>query len=129
MSDTRKRKLWARFTDYVAQTRRDKREFRQYKTRAAALPPEYRMVMKKIQSFLWSASGAVDDQSWKVLCDICEVFEEASAAGRPVLEVTGDDVAAFSLNMLAATQAKTWADQKAAQLNAEVHKLLEVDNA
>jgi DNA-binding ferritin-like protein (Dps family) len=80
--------------------------------------------MRKIQKFLWTAGGAVDEQSFRVLYDICEVLEESAAAGRPALETTGDDVAAFALNMLAATQGKTWHGLKADQLNAEVRRLL-----
>jgi DNA-binding ferritin-like protein (Dps family) len=128
MTDKPRRTPWRRFTDLVVGAREDKQEWRQYLARVRALPPDYRLVMERIQKFLWTAGGAVDEQPYRVLYDICEVFEEASAASRPVLEVTGDDVAAFSLNMLAAAQAETWAGQKADQQNAEIHRLLGADH-
>jgi DNA-binding ferritin-like protein (Dps family) len=124
MSDKHKRGPVGRLRDRVLGSRAGKREWREYKGRVAALPPDYRLVMEKIQKFLWTAGGAVDEQSFRVLYDICEVLEESAAAGRPVLEATGGDVAAFSLNMLAATEGKTWHGLKADQLNAEVHRLL-----
>ncbi|MDR2380318.1 MAG: DUF1048 domain-containing protein [Bifidobacteriaceae bacterium] len=124
MSDKQKRGPVGRLLDKVVGNRATKREWREYKGRVAVLPPDYRLVMQKIQKFLWTAGGAMDEQSFRVLYDICELLEESAAAGRPVLEVTGEDVAAFSLNMLAATQGKTWHGLKADQLNAEVHRLL-----
>jgi len=124
MSGDREPSAWGRFVSWVLGNRRDKAEWQQYKARVQVLPDSYRLVMEKVQQFLWTAGGAVDEQSYRVLYDICEVFEEAAAANRPVLDVTGDDVAQFALDMLAATQAKTWRGQKADQLNASVHKLL-----
>ncbi|MDR0432194.1 MAG: DUF1048 domain-containing protein [Bifidobacteriaceae bacterium] len=124
MNEKRETNPWRRFTTYVARTRREKREWREYKARVKALPSDYRMVMNRIDKFIWNAGGGLDVQTWRVLCDICELFEEAAAAGRPVLSVTGDDVAAFSLNMLEAAQARTWTRQKATQLNSEVHRIL-----
>jgi DNA-binding ferritin-like protein (Dps family) len=124
MSDKQKRGPLGRLLEWVVGNRAGKREWRDYKARVGALPPNYRLVMQKIQKFLWTAGGAMDEQSFRVLYDICDVLEESAAAGRPVLEVTGEDVAAFSLDMLAATQGKTWHGLKADQFNAEVHRLL-----
>jgi DNA-binding ferritin-like protein (Dps family) len=118
------RSALGRFRDKVLGNRMAKRQWREHKRRVKALPPDYRIVMDKIQKFLWTCGGAVDDQGWQVLFDISEVFEEAAAQGRPVLEVTGDDVAQFSMDMLAATGPTTWMGQRAEKMNAELRKLL-----
>ncbi|MDR0417288.1 MAG: DUF1048 domain-containing protein [Propionibacteriaceae bacterium] len=124
MSESQNPTMLGKLRDKLIGTREGKREWREHRRRVKALPPDYEIVMEKIQKFLWTCSGAVDDQCWLVLYDICDLFEESAAAGRGVLEVTGDDVARFSLDMLAATQARTWMGQKADQLNADIHRLL-----
>ncbi|MDR1790286.1 MAG: DUF1048 domain-containing protein [Propionibacteriaceae bacterium] len=118
------RNLFSRALDTVLGARADKREWRQYKARVQALPPDYRLVMEKIQKFFWNTSGVTDGHLITVLYDICALFEEESAAGRPVLEVTGDDVAGFVENVVRESQATTWQGQKAKQLNADIHREL-----
>jgi DNA-binding ferritin-like protein (Dps family) len=124
MSNNNERTVFGRLRDKLFGNRADKREWRAYRKRVEALPREYRIVMRRIQKFLWTCGGAVDDQSWRVLYDICELFEDSAAAGRDVLQVTGDDVAHFATEMLAATGPKTWIDLKADKMNATIHKAL-----
>ncbi len=106
---------WARF-------RRQKREWKQYKARVQALPPNYRMVMEAIQKHIWNVGGLNDGT--QVLSGILELLEEGVANGRPVLAVTGDDVAAFCSAVLAEVQAATWAGKKGTKLNEHIHQQL-----
>jgi DNA-binding ferritin-like protein (Dps family) len=55
---------------------------------------------------------------------ILELFEEGAAARRPVLEITGPDVAAFAINVLNETRVATWTGRMADRLNSEVHRRL-----
>jgi DNA-binding ferritin-like protein (Dps family) len=78
--------------------------------------------MTQIEKFMWNF--AQDSQMIAVLEGILDLFEEGAASGRRVLDVTGDDVAGFALNVLAEAQSATWTGKKADQLNAAIHKSL-----
>lgn len=68
----------------------EKRAWKQMMKRVDALPEDYRFAYKKIQSYGYNFGFCCVTQS-----DLIELFEENAAAGRPVLEVVGNDVAAF----------------------------------
>lgn len=71
-----------------------KREWRAHMARVKALPPDYQIVYKEIQKYLFKA-GPVDLADRRLLPGIVDFFEEGAAAGRGVLELIGNDVAAF----------------------------------
>lgn len=71
----------------------EKKEWKETKARAKALPEEYRTAYEKIQKYLWKTSGI---ESIKPFVNILDLFEEGAAEGRSVLEITGSDVAAFA---------------------------------
>jgi len=100
----------------------DKRAWRAYVKRCEALPGDYRTVIGLIQKFMWNI--AMDAQVMSVLYAILDLFEEGSADGRAVLEVTGDDVAEFALGVLQAVQAETWTTKQARKLNDTVRREL-----
>jgi len=103
--------------------RDDKQEWRAYVKRREALPPAYRVVMADIENYMYNI-GIMDASSMSVFYQIIDLFEEGAAAGRGVLDVTGQDVAAFAYDMLMAVAAKTWTGQQAAKLNDRVHRHL-----
>jgi DNA-binding ferritin-like protein (Dps family) len=57
--------------------------------RVKALPPDYQIVYKEIQRYLFKVGGGT------LLSGIVDFFEEGVAAGKGVLELIGNDVAAF----------------------------------
>ena len=57
--------------------------------RVKALPPEYQIVYKEIQRYLFKVGGGT------LLSGIVDFFEEGAAAGTGVRELIGNDVAAF----------------------------------
>jgi DNA-binding ferritin-like protein (Dps family) len=63
-----------------------KKQWQAHMARVKALPPDYQIVYKEIQRYLL----------FKVrLSGIVDFFEEGVAAGKGVLELIGNDVAAF----------------------------------
>jgi DNA-binding ferritin-like protein (Dps family) len=66
-----------------------KKQWRAHMTRVKALPPDYQIVYKEMQRYLFKV-GAID-----LLSGIVDFFEEGVAAGKGVLELIGNDVAAF----------------------------------
>ena len=71
-----------------------KRQWRAHMARVKALPPDYRIVYKEIQKYLFRA-GPVEMSDGRLLSGIVDFFEEGVAAGKGVLELIGNDVAAF----------------------------------
>jgi DNA-binding ferritin-like protein (Dps family) len=62
--------------------------------RVKALPPDYRIVYKEIQRYLFKV-GPPDVFDGRLLSGIVDFFEEGAAASKGVLELIGNDVAAF----------------------------------
>jgi DNA-binding ferritin-like protein (Dps family) len=65
-----------------------KRQWRAHMARVKALPRDYQIVYKEIQRYVFKV-GLID------LSGIVDFFEEGAAAGKGVLELIGNDVAAF----------------------------------
>jgi DNA-binding ferritin-like protein (Dps family) len=85
-----------------------KRRWRAHLARVRALPPDYQIVYKEIQRYLFKVGlPAVADG--RLLSGIVDFFEEGAAAGRGVLELIGNDVAAFCDDLV--RDSRTCADQ------------------
>lgn len=73
---------------------RGKKQWRAHLARIQALPPDYRIVYKEMQRYFFKV-GPVDLADGDLLSGIVDFFEEGVAAGKGVLELIGNDVAAF----------------------------------
>ncbi len=105
---------------------KSKREYKKQMERVNALPEDYQYVFKKIQEHMWQfASGAGYDMM-EVHCDLIELFEEGALNGKAVLQITGEDVAAFVDELLKNT--KTYTNDWRIKLNNEVKNKLEGKN-
>lgn len=71
-----------------------KKQWRAHTARVKALPPDYRIVYKEMQRYLFKV-GPVDLPDGPLLPRIVDFFEEGVVAGKGVLELIGTDVAAF----------------------------------
>jgi DNA-binding ferritin-like protein (Dps family) len=76
-----------------------KKQWRAHMARVRALPPDYRIVYKEMQKYLFKV-GPIDLEDGNLLSGIVDFFEEGAAAGKGVLELIGDDVAAFCDNLI-----------------------------
>jgi DNA-binding ferritin-like protein (Dps family) len=84
-----------------------KKQWRAHMARVKALPPDYQIVYKEIQRYLFKI-GPVDLADGRLLTGIVDFFEEDAADGKGVLELIGNDVAAFCDDLV--KDARTWAD-------------------
>lgn len=84
-----------------------KKQWRAHMARVKALPPDYQIVYKEMQRYLFKV-GPVDLTGERLLPGIVDFFEEGVADGKGVLELTGDDVAAFCDGLVEDT--RTYAD-------------------
>ncbi|MGW4116922.1 DUF1048 domain-containing protein [Actinosynnema sp. NPDC004786] len=84
-----------------------KRHWRAHVARVKALPPDYRVVCHELQRYLFKV-GPVDLADGTLLSGLVDFFEEGVAAGKGVLELVGDDVAAFCDDLI--KDSRTYAD-------------------
>ncbi|MEA4942502.1 MAG: DUF1048 domain-containing protein [Oscillibacter sp.] len=99
-----------------------KREYKQQVARVKALPEDYQYVFKKIQGHMWMFAAGAGYDMMKIHYDLIELFEAGAAEGKPVLEITGEDVAAFCDDLLrsASTYTENWREA----LNRDIQKKL-----
>jgi DNA-binding ferritin-like protein (Dps family) len=84
-----------------------KKQWRAHMARVKALPPDYQIVYKEMQKYFFKV-GPVDLTEGTLLSGIVDFFEEGAGAGKGVLELIGDDVAAFSDGLV--KDSRTYAD-------------------
>lgn len=110
------------FDDYfnIKKMIESKREYRQHMARVDALPKDYQYVFKKIQSHMWMFAAGSGYDMMKIHYDLIELFEAGAADGKPVLEITGEDVASFCEELLrsASTYTENWREA----LNRDIRK-------
>ncbi len=78
----------------------EKREYKRQMARVEALPEDYRYVFQKIQSHMWQFATGAGYDMMQLHYDLVDLFESGAASGKPVLEITGRDVAAFCDGLL-----------------------------
>ncbi|WP_327045863.1 DUF1048 domain-containing protein [Microbispora sp. NBC_01189] len=84
-----------------------KKQWRAHTARVKALPPDYQIVYKEIQKYIFKV-GPIDLLDGSLLSGILDFFEEGVAAGKGVLELIGNDVAAFADGLI--KDSRTYAD-------------------
>ncbi|MER6509545.1 DUF1048 domain-containing protein [Nonomuraea sp. NPDC001636] len=84
-----------------------KKQWRAHLARVKALPPDYQIVYKEIQRYFFKV-GPVGLTDGSLLPGIVDFFEEGVAAGKGVLELIGEDVAAFADDLI--KDSRTYAD-------------------
>lgn len=85
-----------------------KKEWKAHVARIKALPKDYQIVYKEIQKYLFKVGPVELSEGIDLLSGIADFFEEGVASGKGVLEVTGNDVAAFCDELI--KDSKTYAD-------------------
>jgi DNA-binding ferritin-like protein (Dps family) len=99
-----------------------KKEWKALETRAKALPEDYRTVYDEIKHYVWQGGTGVMDPS-NMFKRLVDTFEDGATNGKNVVEITGNDVAAFIDSLI--HDEKTYADSLREKLNNAVAKKLE----
>ncbi|TDP96327.1 DUF1048 domain-containing protein [Labedaea rhizosphaerae] len=92
-----------------------KKYWRAHVARIKALPRDYRIVYNEIQRYFFKV-GPVELLDGSLFEGILDFFEEGVAAGKGVLELVGNDVAAFCDDLIKGS--RTFADIYQESLNA-----------
>ncbi|MEU5754085.1 DUF1048 domain-containing protein [Streptomyces sp. NPDC047853] len=90
-----------------------KKQWRAHVARVKALPPDYRIVYREMQKYLFKV-GPVSLSDGPLLPQIVDFLEEGAATGQGVLELIGTDVAAFCDDLI--KDSPTYADAYQASL-------------
>jgi DNA-binding ferritin-like protein (Dps family) len=106
----------------IRKIRRNKREYRDQMARVETLPEDYQYVFKKIQKHMWMFAGGSGYDMMEIHYGLIDLFESGAASGKPVLEITGSDVAAFCDELMrnATTYTEGWREK----LNRDIAKKL-----
>ena len=109
------------FDDYfnIKRMIEEKKAYKQQMQRVNALPADYQYVFKKIQGYTWQFVAGAGYDMMELHWGLLELFEEGASEGKPVLEVTGEDVAGFVDELLKNTRTNT--EDWRAKLNREIH--------
>lgn len=100
----------------------EKREYKQQMARIKALPEDYQYVYNKIQEHMWLFAAGSGYDMIEIQYGLIDLFEGGAAAGKSVLEITGDDVASFVDELL--KSAKTYTENRRTKLNEDISKKL-----
>jgi DNA-binding ferritin-like protein (Dps family) len=103
----------------------DKKEWRSMEARAKALPRDYTIVYDEIKKYLFKFSAGDGMETVQLLKDLLDLFETGAADGKRVLEVTGENVAAFCDELL--RNARTYTANWRAELNSDVRRKLQTE--
>lgn len=93
----------------------EKREYKKNEARAKALPQEYAAAYKEIKNYIFRTSGI---ETMKPLALLVDMLDEAAANERPILEITGPDVAAFADELVRGE--KSYFEKQRSKLNRDV---------
>ncbi|MEV4166651.1 DUF1048 domain-containing protein [Nonomuraea dietziae] len=93
-----------------------KKQWRAHVARVKALPPDYQIVYKEMQKYLFKV-GPISLPHGPLLPGIVDFFEEGVTAGKGVVELIGTDVAAFCDDLV--KDSPTYADVHQASISVE----------
>lgn len=72
-----------------------RKEWKAHMARVKSLPQDYQFVYKELQKYLFKVGPVELGEGTELLSGIVDLFRRGAASGKGVLEVTGNDVAAF----------------------------------
>ncbi|MFL0195007.1 DUF1048 domain-containing protein [Clostridium sp. WILCCON 0269] len=104
----------------------DKKEYKQQMARVKALPEDYQFVFEKIQKYMWNFAAGEGYDMLKIQYELIDLFEAGAVEGKKVLEITGEDVAAFCDELL--RNAKTYTENWREKLNYDIIKKFGKEN-
>jgi len=103
----------ATWVEKVTGSLEDKRRYRQYQARAAALPQSYRVAIEAVERYLTYYGGiASGAEIVRMFDDLIVLFEQAAADGTPIRSVVGEDPVEFVEVFVANYSAGRWINKE-----------------
>jgi DNA-binding ferritin-like protein (Dps family) len=111
----------ARWVEKVIGSLEEKKLYREYKARAAALPENYRTAINGIERYLTYFGGITSGEVLvRMFDDLIVLFEQSAADGTPVRAVVGDDPVEFVEAFLANYAEGRWINKERQRLIAAI---------
>lgn len=104
------------FIDKIVGDLGEKKRWKQYRARVAALPDGYRTAVDGIQRYLFYAGSQGLDASVQLWEDLVELFEQAAADGTPVRDIVGENPVEFAEAFSSNYGKKDWRDREQRRL-------------
>ncbi|WP_438353431.1 DUF1048 domain-containing protein [Microbacterium sp. CJ88] len=99
----------------------DKKHYREYKARVAALPDGYRQAAKGLERYLMYLGPSDDGKSLiAMLNDLADLLEQSVAAGSRVRDIVGADPVAFAEEFMANYGGGSWIRKEQRRLAATI---------
>ena len=99
-----------------------KKEWRAHIARVKKLPKDYQIVYYEIQKYFYKVGPTQLNEGIELLSGIIDLFEEGANLEKGVLEVTGNDVAAFCDELI--KDSKTYFDSYQESVDKEISKAM-----
>lgn len=98
----------------------EKRSYKKMMKRIDSLPEDYRFALRKIQKYIYTTGIGINCD----FADLIDLFEISAAEGKEILDVIGDDVAAFvhELENASSTTKETLRDKLNREIMEEFNK-------
>lgn len=106
-----------KWIELVTGSLEQKKEYRQYRARIAALPEPYGSAAKAFQRYFMYYGGIIDGEtSVTMWSDFADLWERAATDGTPVRTIVGDDPVEFAEAFAQSYGGKRWIDKERARL-------------
>ena len=118
--------MTAKWYELVTGSLADKKAYRQYKARIAALPEPYKTAANAFERYLMYNGGITDGDTAvmiTMLGDFADLWERAAADQTPVEAIVGDDPVEFAEAFAAAYSGKRWIDKERNRLTETIKNL------
>ena len=109
----------AKWYEMITGSLDDKKAYRQYKARIAALPEPYGTAAKAFERYFMYNGGITDGDPAvmiTMLNDFADLWERAAVDGTPLRAIVGDDPVEFAETFAQAYTGKQWIDKERARL-------------
>jgi DNA-binding ferritin-like protein (Dps family) len=116
----------AKWYELVTGSLSDKKAYRQYKARIAALPEPYRTAANAFERYFMYNGGITDGDPavmMTMLNDFADLWERAAADETPVADIVGEDPVEFAEAFAAAYSGKRWIDKERNRLTETIKGL------
>ena len=104
------------FIESVAGTRSDKKRWKQYRARVAALPGGHRTAAEGFEHYLMRAGSQGYDAPVQMWEDLVDLFEQAAADGTGIRRLIGEDPVDFADAFSSNYGTKDWRAREKARL-------------
>ncbi|MCW3493864.1 DUF1048 domain-containing protein [Microbacterium sp. SSM24] len=105
----------AKWYELVTGSLSDKKAYRQYRARIAALPEPYKTAANAFERYFMYNGGITDGDPATMITmlnDFADLWERAAADETPVADIVGDDPVEFAEAFAAAYSGKRWIDKE-----------------